>query len=72
MQVTGNSILGSALQGMRKADEAAGAAANRIVQGELQPRSIADLKVAEIQFKASAKVLEAVEGMQQHLLDVFV
>ncbi|MDP6708842.1 MAG: hypothetical protein QF893_21065 [Alphaproteobacteria bacterium] len=71
MEIKTGTVLGNAAQGMQKAGRDAGDAARRITDGgELDARDVVDLKIAEVQFKASAKVFKVGADMQRHLLDV--
>lgn len=71
MEIKATSVLGAAVQGLRKAGEEAGEAAARITDGdEIDVRDIVELKLAEHQFKASVKVFEVGVEMEKHLLDI--
>ena len=70
MKVASTDVLQTAVQGLHKASEKAAGAAERIVTGPVEAEDVVDLKTAEIEFKANAKVVKTAEELQDRLLDI--
>ncbi len=69
---TTGSILQTAVQGLQRAEAQAGQAARNIVERPLDVQDVADLKIAEVAFKANAQVVKVAQDMNDHLLDILV
>ncbi len=69
---TTGDILQTAVQGLRRAEAQAGQAARNIVERPLDVQDVADLKIAEVAFKANAQVVKVAQDMNDHLLDILV
>ena len=70
MPISGAGMFPAALAGLGRASERAARAAADIASGHLDPRPIVDLKLAETDFKANARVLAAADEMERSLLDI--
>lgn len=70
MKISGSDAYAAAVQGLRRASSQADSAAQRIVQGEIEPRPVVALKSAEQGFKASAAVIRTLDEMDDRLLDI--
>ena len=69
---TTGSILQTAVQGLQRAEAQFGQAARNIVERPLDVQDVADLKIAEVAFKANAQVVKVAQDMNDHLLDILV
>ena len=72
INLTTGDILQTAVQGLRRAEAQAGQAARNIVECPLDVQDVADLKIAEVAFKANAQVVKVAQDMNDHLLDILV
>ena len=72
INLTTGDILQTAVQGLRRAEAQAGQAARNIVERPLDVQDVADLKIAEVAFKANAQVVKVAQDMNDHLLDILV
>lgn len=70
MKISGSDAFATAVQGLRRATSQANSAAQRIVEGEIEPRPIVELKSAEHGFKANAAVIRTLDEMDERLLDI--
>ena len=70
MSIDAIGIFSTAVSGMQRETNRVQQDANQIVGGDLDPKPIVDLKVAEIGFKADVKVAQTADEMYKTLLDI--
>jgi len=63
-------VLPIALAGLTRASDQADQAANRIASGEIDAKDLVELKLAEVAFKANAKVIGDTADTEQRVLDI--
>jgi hypothetical protein len=63
-------VLPTALAGLNRASAKAEQAADRIASGAIDAKDIVELKLAEVAFKANAKVIRSAAETERRLLDV--
>jgi hypothetical protein len=63
-------VIPTALAGLNRASDRAERAASRIAGGEIDGKDIVELKLAEVAFKANAKVIRTATDLEQRLLDI--
>jgi hypothetical protein len=65
------SIFSPAVAGMQRETDRVSSDANAIVNGQLDPKPIVDMKLGQIGFTADVKVAQTAEEMSKTLLDIF-
>ncbi|WP_303977169.1 hypothetical protein [Dongia mobilis] len=70
MEITSNSTISTAIEGLKKASAQIEESAQNVAEGSLDPADIVSLSLAATSFKANAAVIRTENETTQALLDI--